>query len=250
MVLPETKVTTKIRPTTGTSPSGVETSFSKSALADAITVPLEENFDHDVTRLIASPINETNEMGGAKSLDVNFHMTSSQENLSPVVDLSRVNFVAVANRLNNIDSESDVYPTSDYVAMTGKEGDQNAAIYMTKRVTLENPATALKVFFSGYRHSTSEIKVLYKILRTDDASNFDDLAWTFFNDTGDPDVSTPSSLTTNDLREYVYTAGVTDDGIGTALDSFIQFSIKVVLQGTNSATPPRVKDFRALALAT
>ena len=250
MILPETKVITKIRPTTGTSPSGVETSFSKSALSDAITVPLEENFDHDVTRLIASPINETNEMGGAKSLDVNFHMTSNKENLSPVIDLSRVNFVAVANRLNNIDSESDVYPTSDYVAMTGKEGDQNAAIYMTKRVTLENPATALKVFFSGYRHSTSEIKVLYKILRTDDASNFDDLAWTFFNDTGDPDVSTPSSLTVNDLREYVYTAGVTDDGIGTALDSFIQFSIKVVLQGTNSATPPRVKDFRALALAT
>ena len=189
-------------------------------------------------------------MGGSKSLDVNFHMTSDKENLSPVIDLSRVSFVAVANRLNNIDSESDVYPTSDYVAMTGKEGDQNAAIYMTKRVTLENPATALKVFFSGYRHSTSEIKVLYKILRTDDASNFDDLAWRFFNDTGDPDVSTPSSLTTNDLREYVYTAGVTDDGIGTSLDSFIQFSIKIVMQGTNSATPPRVKDFRALALAT
>ena len=87
-------------------------------------------------------------------------------------------------------------------------------------------------------------------MRTDDASNFDDLAWTFFNTNGDPDSSTPSSLTANDLREYMYTAGTTDDGIGTALDSFIQFSIKIVLQGTNAAQPPRIKDFRALALAT
>ena len=189
-------------------------------------------------------------MGGSKSLNVDLILSSSKENLTPVIDLSRANFVAVANRLNNVDSSSDVYPTTDYVAMTGKEGDQNAAIYMTKRVTLENPATSLRVFFSAYRHSTAEIKVLYKILRTDDASNFDDLAWTFFNTNGDPDSSTPSSLTANDLREYMYTAGTTDDGIGTALDSFIQFSIKIVLQGTNAAQPPRIKDFRALALAS
>ncbi len=250
MILPETTITTKMRGTTGTSPSGVESSFALQSASDAVTIPLEENFDHDVTRMVCSPINETNEMGGSKSLNIDLAMNSVRENLSPVVDLSRVNFVAVANRLNNIDQASDVYPTSDYVAMTGKEGDQNAAIYLTKRVTLENPATALKVFFSGYRHSTAEIKVLYKILRTDDASNFDDLGWSMFNTTGDPDVVTPSSLTASDLREYVYTAGVTDDGIGTELDSFIQFAIKIVMQGTNSAQPPRVKDFRALALAT
>ena len=250
MILPNTSVSPKLRGTTGTSPAGSETSFSITSAADSVVIPLEENFDHDVTRMIASPINETNEMGGSKSLNVDLILSSSKENLTPVIDLSRANFVAVANRLNNVDSSSDVYPTTDYVAMTGKEGDQNAAIYMTKRVTLENPATSLRVFFSAYRHSTAEIKVLYKILRTDDASNFDDLAWTFFNTNGDPDSSTPSSLTANDLRDYMYTAGVTDDGIGTALDSFIQFSIKIVLQGTNAAQPPRIKDFRALALAT
>jgi hypothetical protein len=250
MALPDTTISTKMRGTSGTSPSGVESSFSLTATSDAITIPLEENFVHDITRMICSPINETTHLGGSKSLNIDMNLHSDRENLSPVIDLSRTNFVAVANRLNNIDSSSDVYPTTDYVALTGKEGDQNAAIYMTKRVTLENPATAIKVFFSGYRHSTSEIKVLYKILRTDDASNFDDLGWTMFNGTADPDVTTPSSLTQSDLREYVYTAGVTDDGIGTELDSFIQFAIKVVLQGTNSAQPPRIKDFRALALAT
>ena len=61
--------------------------------------------------------------------------------------------------------------------MTFSEGTFFAAIYMTKKVTLENSATALKVFFSAYRHSTSEIKLYHKILRTDDASDFDDLGY-------------------------------------------------------------------------
>ena len=48
----------------------------------------------------------------------------------------------------------------------------------------------------------------------------------------------------------VPTAGVTDDGIGSPLDEFIQFAIKIVLQGTNTSEVPRLKDFRAIALAT
>ena len=34
------------------------------------------------------------------------------------------------------------------------------------------------------------------------------------------------------------------------LDEFIAFSIKIVMQGTNSSEPPRLKDLRAIALAT
>ena len=48
----------------------------------------------------------------------------------------------------------------------------------------------------------------------------------------------------------MFTSGVTDDGIGTPLPEFIQFAIKIVGQGTNAAEPIRIKDFRAIALAT
>ena len=41
-----------------------------------------------------------------------------------------------------------------------------------------------------------------------------------------------------------------DDGIGDALDEFISFQIKIVMQGTDAANPPRIKDLRAIALAT
>ena len=54
----------------------------------------------------------------------------------------------------------------------------------------------------------------------------------------------------NDFQDYVYTAGVTDDGIGDPLPEFIAFQIKIIMQGTNSSEPPRLKDLRVLALAT
>ena len=157
--------------------------------------------------------------------------------------------MCAGNRLNKIDSSSDVYPTSLYDASTDPNGDDNATVYLTKKVTLENAATALKVFFSGHRHSSAEIEVYYKILRTDDASEFDDLSYEAFNTDGSPDNTVKASTTKDNFAEYLYTAGVNDDGSGTPLDEFISFQIKVVMKGTNSAEPPRIKELRAIALA-
>ena len=91
---------------------------------------------------------------------------------------------------------------------------------------------------------------MFKTLRSDSSDSFDDLGYTFFNTTGTTDIVTPSSLDRDDLQQYVYTAGVTDDGIGTPLPEFIQFAIKIVGQGTNAAQPPRIRDLRVIALAT
>ena len=55
-------------------------------------------------------------------------------------------------------------------------------------------------------------------------------------------IPSPSSLDRDDLQQYVYTAGVTDDGIGEPLPEFIAFAIKIVGQGTNAAEPIRIKD--------
>ena len=248
--LPRTEVTAKIRTTSARSPSGSESSFVTTAVGSEQQVSLNENFEFDTSRMVASTINETNEMSANKSAFLTCTLTSNTSTLSPVIDLDRTSLVCVGNLVNNIDSSSDVYPTSDYNPMTSPEGDQNAAIYITKKVALENPATALKVIFAAHRDASAEIKVLFKTLRTDDASDFDELAFTFFNTDGSPDSTVGASLDKNDFQEYKFTAGVTDDGIGTPLPSFIQFAIKIVIQGTNAAEPVRIKDFRALALAT
>ena len=248
MELPSTTITAGQKGTTATSPSGVETSFTK-ATTDTI-IPLGENFEHDTSRLVASNINEANEMSSVKSLETKITLKTDNTNVSPVIDLDRASTVLIANRLDNIDSSSDVYPTTEYAPSTEPEGDNNSAIYITKAVSLENPATALRVFFSANKIDTSEIKVLFKILRTDDTSSLDELGYTFFNDTGLADDIPPNSLGKDDLQEYSFSAGIKDDGIGDALDEFISFQIKIVMQGTDAANPPRIKDLRAIALAT
>ena len=150
---------------------------------------------------------------------------------------------------------TDVFPTSIYRAMTEPEGDNHAAIYITKKINLETPATSIRLIMDVNRDPSASIKVLFKTLRVDDAFDFDEIDYKFFNDdgtisgSGGPDVETRSTGPSESI-EHEYTAGVTDDGIGNPLDEFISFQIKIVLRTTNQARPPRIKKLRALALAT
>ena len=244
--LPNTSITAGIRTTSGTSPSGSETSFTTDTTSSAFS--LNENTDLDATAIVCSTINQTNELAGAKSLFIPIVLETDNANLSPVIDTDRMSMLAIANHFNQIDSSSDVY--ANYNASTEPEGDNNAAIYITKKVALENPATALKVFFAGNVLGTAEVEVLFKVLRSDSSDDFDDLGYEFFNTDGSPDNTVATSLATTDFQQYVYSAGVKDDGLGDTLPEFIQFAIKIVMKGTNAAQPPRIKDLRAIALAT
>jgi hypothetical protein len=246
---PQTDVTLKLASTSGTSPSGTETSFSKIS-TDEVTLLLNENIDLDRTNIVASSVNEELELSSAKSLELKFSLFSDATNLSPVIDLDRASVILVANNLNEVDSSSDVYPTADYVDSIEPEGDQNACIYITKKVALENPATSLRVNFAANKKPSADIKVLFKILRSDDSFDFDELGYEYFNNDGSSDTNVNSSLSESDFQDYTYTAGIKDDGIGVTLGEFSQFAIKIVMQGTNAAQPPRVRDLRVIALAT
>ena len=240
--------------TTGTSPSGSETSFTKSSTSRIVS--LDDNYYWDETKLVASGINETNEMAGAKSLSIPLTMSSDIDALSPVLDLQRASMIAVANQVNQIDSSSDVYPTSIYKSMTQPDGDNHSAIYLTKKIDLENPATSLRVILDAVRSPESSIKILFTTLRVDDEFDFAEMGFKFFNDDGTvsgsglPDVTTRPSESRREYLEHEYTAGVTDHGIGSPLEEFISFQIKIVMRTTNQALPPLLRQLRVLALAT
>ena len=61
---PNTQVTGEVRATTGTSPSGSQSSYSTATLTpqNAEIITLGENYYFNNPKLIASPINETNEL--------------------------------------------------------------------------------------------------------------------------------------------------------------------------------------------
>ena len=92
------------------------------------------------------------------------------------------------------------------------------------------------------RLASADVQLMFKILRSDDASDFDELGYNFFNTAGESDNTVTPSSTLDDFKEYEFTAN--------DLDEFIAFSIKIRMQGTNSSEPPRLKDLRAIALAT
>ena len=234
-----TTINGSAKTTSGTSPDGTQTPFNKTTTTSSL--PINENFFFDNPRMICSSINETNELSTAKSFELNLSMTTTKSNLSPVIDLDKASIITIANRLDNVDSSSDIYPTSEFVPATEPDSDSNEAIYLTRQVQLTASATQLNVLFDAVRPSSSDIQVMFKILRSDDSTDFDDLGYTFFNTTGTTDVTTNPSTTSDDFIEHEYTAN--------NLGEFIAFQIKIRMQGTNSSEPPRIKRLRVVATA-
>ena len=247
MELPGTSIVGALQSTTGSSVNGTQVSFNRTTAANAINVPINEDHYFDAPQIVCSQINETAQLSGNKSLRLTMNLTSDNALVSPVIDTGRMGAILIGNKMNQINSLSDTGTLTPYLPMTASAGDPSATIYMTKKVTLTQGATALQVLFGAVNMSQSNIKVLYKTLRADSAENFDDIDWVFFNTTGIPDATVPISKTRYDYKEYKYFVGKNSVGLGTELPEFVSFAIKIVLQGINSSLPPMVKDFRAIA---
>jgi len=252
--LPNTTITTTFTGTTATQPlvlsSGRVVSYAKDTVSSTIT--LNDNNTLLTPKIVASEVNETEEMGGAKSLEVTVQLSTTQDNVSPVLDVDSLGVIAIQNRINNADSSSSMMmdTASNFVGNTGlptfvssdkPDGDSNAAIYCTKKVVLENPANAIHVLFDGYRsHDSngiaSEINVYYKVLGPDSNLQFSNIGWTL----GTIKKSVPADA--SDFKEYLYEIE--------ALEDFTTFAIKIVLQSSSTSNVPLIENFRAIALST
>ena len=199
--------------------------------------------------MIASYPNEQNNMSGNKSFEALATLTTPLENISPVIDTQRLGLICVQNRLNNINVMGDYYSTdltggadgsifSDgYAPSTYAEGDNNVGVYVTRKVSLANSSTSLKVLFDAIVFSSASVEVYYKVLKSDDTTPFGDLTWSAMPI--DKTISESKGYT--DFRERTYEVA--------GLDGFIAFAVKIVMKGTKSTEPPFIKDFRTIALA-
>ena len=96
---PGTELSATLKTSTGKSVHGTETPFTIDTTASNTIVG--DNIYFTSPRLIASAINQTNEMSGNKSLVVSFSMSSENANVSPFIDMKRTNAFVINNRLNN-----------------------------------------------------------------------------------------------------------------------------------------------------
>src|SRR6056300_1112985 len=306
VIHPQTILTSTLRTTSGRSVHGSETAFSLQASGAAENIVLGDNYYFDNPRMVASDINQTNEMSGSKSIVMNLTMSSTNANLSPVIDLQRINAFAISNRLNNptvsftdtftgdgsttnftlsgtpssvhllaikkdgkklqpVDDFTvsgttltlDTAPASgskviakltntvDYEDDTATEGGSSAGAYITKPVNLANASTALDVRIAASVRSTSSIKCFYRLSGGEETRRIEDIPFTPFNTDGSSDVTVDPSngdvVLDLDFKDYKFSVS--------ELPEFTSFQIKIVFNGSVSALPARLKDFRTIALA-
>ena len=234
-----TRMTVYVNTTAMYSPEGYidGTVYTKRSIKSDIT--LNDNAWIGHPSVVASPINEANEMSGVKSFTATLQMQSVNSNISPVIDINSIGCLGIANRINNIDSSADVPNGTTYVASTAPDGDNNAMSYMTRKVSLKTPAQGLRVTVDFFRPPTTDLKVLYKVLENDSSTPFDDLDWKYFNTDGSPDTAIAADA--RNYKEYEFSAN--------DLPEYSAFSIKIVGQGTNSSVVPMVSALRTIALA-
>ena len=237
LTVPGTTINYTMRTTTGKSIHGTETEFSLASASNSVNVNIGDNIYFTSPQLVASSINETNEMAGNKSLFVNLSLSTSNTKLSPVLDTKRISMVAVQNRLNNPTSGN----TPNFVSDTSSTGTSSSAVYLTRSVILENASTSLDVRLTQNVRSSSSVKVYYRTTSSSEVRNINDLSWVPFNIDGSEDISVTPSEDDFTFKEYKYSV--------TGVNEFTAFQIKIVMKGSISSYPPIIRDLRGIALA-
>ena len=248
-LLPETtSIEARIRTTTGTSVNGNEISFTDRGFED---ISLNSNNQLSETSAIYSKVNELSNLTtlpGNRSFTMELLLSTGDRKVSPMIDLHRVNIITTMNRIDN--------PVSDFVLepkVNQLSGDPNAAIYVSKLVKLQKSADSLKVLFDAYRHSTNDIRVMYRLLRNDTPDS--QQLYEFFpgydnldengnvinssKNNGRSDRFVQASNTLYNFGNYEFT--------GKNITPFNGFQIKIIMTGTNQSYVPLIRDLRAIA---
>ena len=248
-LLPEgTEISAKIRTFSGNSPDGNLTAFVDQGYED---ISLNTNNYLTTPRIVASKSNELEKLidfPGRKSFTLQTTLSTDDPKVSPMIDLDRVNMITIMDRINS--------KVTDYASdrrVNSVDQDPSAAIYLSKVVNLEKASDGLKVQFDAYKHSTNDIRVMYRIFRIDAPPQYQlfELFPGFENldsngnvidpakNNGKPDRRILSSSTEADYKEYEFNAK--------NLPQFNGFQIKIVMTGTNFAYVPKIRDLRAIA---
>ncbi|MGA1048636.1 MAG: hypothetical protein ACO3UU_11550, partial [Minisyncoccia bacterium] len=242
-----TSINAEIRTITGSSSSGQEIPYVDSGF-EPVTLNKPNYLSN--TKIIASRVNELAKLDSIKnkkSMNMRLFLNSVDPRVSPVIDTQRVSAILTSNRVNKV---IDNYITDNRVNSIGT--DPSAFQYITKEITLENPASSIKILLDAHINEYCDIRAFYAI---GESQNFIPIFTAFpgyrnldsrqqvidlANSDGLPDVFIQPSLALGfessniDFREYSFTAD--------QIPSFRFYRIKLVLTSTNQTYPPRVRN--------
>lgn len=254
-VVPDnTNVVGNVKYTSGKSVAGGETKYQKDP-AYSLNVTLNEENPLDVVKLIATSRNETSAMAGAKSLEFKIDLSTTNNEVSPYIDLQRVAAVTEMNMIDNPDSDISSIGTIDtsrtvgvlsgtankplrFVSETDPYRGTSLAKHITSPVGLENPAKGLKIIAGAIRPAAADFDVFWRTAT--DGVNIFDQDWNYVSAEMFP------AADPNNFREYRWIVG----GDTGTMNPFTNYQVKIVMRSTNAAEIPVFKDLRVIALVT
>ena len=249
-----TSLSAEIRTITGQSISGTEVPYANNGF-ESISVNKTNYLDS--TRIIASKVNENanlTNLPGSKSLNIRLLLSTIDSRLSPVIDTQRVSLITTSNRVNSVITD---YATDNRVNSIAD--DPTAFQYLSKEITLENPASSILLLTNANINIYSDIRAFYAI---GENQNFTPIFVPFpgymnldvkkqiidpTNNDGRPDsyVSPSTSLgflpQNLEYKEYSFSID--------QLATFRSYRIKIVITSTSQTYVPRLKDLRVITLA-
>ena len=200
----------------GKSLNGTETPYQ--AVSEFEVLP-NQNYQFNIPKLIGSAIEETQNMSGNKSFSLRCVLTTTDEALSPIIDMNRASVHTVQNIISaNNGSE------------TSATGGAELCRYITKKVELNEQADIATVFINALRPGAGDIDLYYRVTTADEDISAVD--WT------EATPVNPIPANSSEFSEIRYDIDPTG--------SFGAVQFKIVLKSTISSSPPLVKDFRAI----
>ena len=240
-----TNIDAEVRTVSGSSISGSEIPYIDQGF-EAISISRSNYFSSP--RIIASKVNEDAKLTtlpGNKSMTLRLNFGTTDSRVSPVIDTQRMSIIYTSNLVDSV--------VSDYITdnrVNGIESDPTAFQYLSKEISLENPATSLKIIVDVYKDRDSDIRGFFAI---SDHQNFNPIYEAFpgYNnidergqiiDVANNDGSSDTFVSpAEDYREHTFTID--------ELPSFKSYRVKLLLTSTNQANPPKIRNLRVIALA-
>ena len=136
----------------------------------------------------------------------------------------------------------------EFVSENTSKNSSSIAKYVTKEVAINNPATAVDVRLTANVKDIANLEVLYRFKKASSQENFEDIDWTYFNVSGEPDTleiaTSENSISStvekqSSYQELKYSAS--------DLPEFSSFAVKIVMKSVDPSYVPKIQDIRAVA---
>ena len=172
-------------------------------------------------------------------------ISTNDDFLSPMFSTNSATFIIMKNLIDKEKTEYDKNDAAgfkgvdDFIASTDGRSDSNDAVYVTKKLLLEESSNSLKMLFDSVEEEGADIKIFYKTQESD-SGNFDDISWTLLN-TEEYNKLNPKRVSSS-ADEFIEREFEVDTP-----NNFSAYALKFVMTTDNK--PPIIKRLRIIAVA-